>query len=125
MFYLIAKAFITRGEKKYMDACEAAADAIWTRGLLKSESLCHGIPSTGYVLLAMYRLSGYRNIWLNRVRKFYKFMFTEEFHEHKNKTKKTDGRYGLFEGKPGQVCFMVDLLKPREATMPLYFDVFK
>lgn len=52
--------------------------------------------------------------------RFAEFLFTEEF---KTGSRSVTSVCSLFEGLPGTICFLVDLLQPDQSEFPL-FSVF-
>lgn len=113
--YLMAKAYKTFGDQKYLDSCLKCGDLIWSKGLLrKGPGICHGIAGNGYVHLLLHRLTGDPK-HLYRAMKFAEFLETETFTDE---ARKPDRPYSLFEGIAGTVCFLVDLLQPDKAEFP-------
>ena len=56
--YLLARAWLTWREEKYLAALRRAGDLCWEKGLLrKGPGICHGVAGTGYVFLLLYRLT--------------------------------------------------------------------
>lgn len=118
--YLMAKAYLTWREEKYLKCCEKSADLIWQKGLLKKgPGICHGVAGNGYVFLLMYRLT--ENIkYLHRAITFAHFMESEEF---KRNARTPDYPYSLYEGLAGTACFLADLSDPSRAAFP-FLDIF-
>lgn len=112
---LMAKAYLTWQDPRYLESCLRSGQMIWERGLLrKGPGICHGIGGSGYAFLLLYRLTTDLR-WLHRARQFAEFMFTDEFKQART----PDCPYSLFEGLAGTACFLADLLEPRSATFPL------
>ncbi|XP_029180471.2 lanC-like protein 3 [Acropora millepora] len=118
--YLLAKAYLTWMDDKYLQAAKKCAELTWRRGLLrKGPGICHGIAGSGYVFLLLYRLTK-EDLYLYRAQRFAEFMQTEEFQKE---ARTPDSPFSLYEGLSGTVCFYADLLKPSMAAFP-FFDVF-
>ena len=118
--FLLAKAYVTWGDRKYLEALIKAGDLIWERGLLKKgPGICHGISGNGYVFLLLYRLTKDKK-YLHRAVEFYKFMCSDTF---QREARAPDNPYSLYEGIAGMACFLGDLLQPDEATFP-FSDIF-
>jgi hypothetical protein len=93
---------------------------IWKRGLLrKGPAICQGIAGNGYVFLLLYRLNN-DSKHLYRAQQFAQFLFSDKF----KKARIPDNPYSLYEGLAGTVCYLIDVLKPENALLPLYFDIF-
>lgn len=120
VFYLMAKAFKTFGDQKYLDSCLKCGDLIWTKGLLsKGPGICHGVAGNGYVHLLLFRLTGDQK-HLYRAMKFAEFLENETFLEE---ARTPDRPFSLFEGLSGTVCFLVDMLQPENAEFP-FMNIF-
>ena len=118
--WLCAKAYLVWKDEKYLRACKLCSDQVWQTGLLrKGPGICHGIAGNGYVHLLLYRLTN-DDKYLYRALKFAEFLENQEF---KSKSRRPDSPYSLYEGLAGTVCFLVDLLNPKEAEFP-FFDIF-
>lgn len=119
MIYLMAKAYMTWREEKYVKSCIKMGDLIWEKGLLlKGPSLCHGVAGNGYAFLLLYRLTD--NVkYLHRAIAFARFMDKDVF---KKKARTPDHPYSLFEGIAGTACYFADLTDPKQASFP-FFDV--
>lgn len=118
--YLLAKAYHVFKERRYLIACEKAAELIWDRGLLlKGAGICHGIAGNGYAFLILHRLTGDPK-YLYRANAFMQFLTHSEF---ETRARTPDRPYSLYEGIAGTVCFLIDLLAPEEAHFP-FMDVF-
>lgn len=118
--YLLAKAFLLWQDDKYLIACRRVAELIWQKGLLKKgPGLCHGIAGNGYVFLLMYRLTD-EELYLHRAIQFSSFLENPSF---KHNSRVPDNPYSLFEGTAGTVCFLGDLLEPKQAAFP-FCDIF-
>ncbi|XP_017775017.1 PREDICTED: lanC-like protein 3 homolog isoform X2 [Nicrophorus vespilloides] len=118
--YLMAKAYLSWKNDKYLKACERAADLIWEKGLLrKGPGLCHGVAGNGYVFLLLHRLTG-KDKYLHRAIKFSEFLEDAHF---KQMARVPDNPHSLFEGIAGTVCFLSDMLQPQNAAFP-FLDVF-
>lgn len=120
LIYLMAKAYKVYGEQKYLDSCIKCGELVWEKGLLKKgPSLCHGISSSGYVHLLLYRLTDDPK-YLHRAMKFAEFLINEQF---LSEAREPDRPFSLFEGISGTVVFLLDLLDPQNATFP-FMNVF-
>ncbi|XP_068696330.1 lanC-like protein 3 [Montipora foliosa] len=118
--YLLAKAYLTWKDDKYLQAAKRCAEVTWQRGLLrKGPGICHGVAGSGYVFLLLYRLTN-EDLYLYRAQKFSDFMQTEEFQKE---ARTPDSPFSLYEGLSGTVCFYSDLMNPLLAAFP-FFDVF-
>lgn len=118
--YLLAKAYLTWKDDKYLQAMRRCADLTWQKGLLrKGPGICHGVAGSGYVFLLLYRLTK-EDQYLYRAQKFSEFMQTEEFQKG---ARTPDSPFSLYEGLAGTVCFYANLLNPSEAVFP-FFEVF-
>lgn len=93
---LMAKAYKIFKEEKYLNSCLRCGDLVWEKGLLKKgPGLCHGITSSGYVFLLLYRLTNDQK-HLYRAMKFAEFLVNDTF---LNEARQPDRPYSLFEGK--------------------------
>jgi len=118
--YLLAKAYLTWKDGKYLQAARRCAELTWQKGLLrKGPGICHGVAGSGYVFLLLYRLTN-EDEYLYRAQKFSEFMQTKEF---QTGARTPDSPYSLYEGLAGTVCFYADLLNPSSASFP-FFEVF-
>ncbi|XP_070568983.1 lanC-like protein 3 [Ptychodera flava] len=118
--YMMAKAYLTWKEEKYLQACLRCGQLTWQKGLLrKGPGICHGIAGSGYVFLLLYRLTGDPK-HLHRALQFAEFIYTEEFQKS---SRRPDCPYSLYEGLAGTLCFLGDLLQPEKASFP-FFEVF-
>lgn len=118
--YLLAKAYLTWKDDKYLQAMRRCADFTWQKGLLcKGPGICHGVAGSGYVFLLLYRLTK-EDQYLYRAQKFSEFMQTEEFQKG---ARTPDSPFSLYEGLAATVCFYANLLNPSEAVFP-FFEVF-
>lgn len=118
--YLLAKAYLTWKDDKYLQAAKRCAELTWQKGLLrKGPGICHGVAGSGYVFLLLYRLTK-EDEYLYRAQKFSEFMQTKEF---QTGARTPDSPYSLYEGLAGTVCFYADLLNPSLASFP-FFEVF-
>ncbi|XP_070506494.1 lanC-like protein 3 homolog [Chironomus tepperi] len=118
--YLMAKAFKIFGEQKYLDSCLKSGDLVWEKGLLKKgPGICHGIGSSGYVHLLLYRLTNDQK-HLYRAQKFAEFLVDEEF---LSEAREPDRPFSLFEGISGTICYLLDLLEPEHSEYP-FMNVF-
>lgn len=96
------------------------SDKVWNSGLLtKGPGICHGVAGNGYVHLLLYRLTN-EDKYLYRALKFAEFLEDQEF---KRTARKPDNPFSLYEGLAGTVCFLIDLLNPKQAEFP-FFDIF-
>lgn len=119
VIYLMAKAYITWKEDKYLKSCLRCGELVWKKGLLtKGPGICHGVAGNGYVFLLLYRLTG-EPIHLHRALQFASFLFKDEF----KSARTPDSPYSLYEGLAGTVCYLADLLQPENAEFP-FFNVF-
>lgn len=120
MVYLMAKAYLTYKDQRYLDACVKAANFVWRKGLLhKGPGICHGVAGNGYVFLLLHRLTGEAK-YLHRAKMFAEFLSDEEFIRD---ARLPDNPESLYEGTAGTVCFLADLLVPDKAEFP-FQDVF-
>ncbi|GFR62046.1 LanC-like protein 3 [Elysia marginata] len=118
--YLLAKAYLTWQDKRYLQACIRCGDLTWSKGLLKKGSgLCHGVAGSGYVFLLLYRLTNDKK-HLHRALQFANFILSEEFQKG---AEAQDYPFSLYEGLAGAVCFMLDCLQPERAEFP-FFNIF-
>lgn len=118
--YLMAKAYLTFKEEKYLESCKRMADLIWNKGLLKKgPGICHGIAGNGYVFLLLYRLTREPK-YLYRAVEFFNFLGNEQF---LNESRIPDNPYSLYEGLAGTACYVADLTNPLQASFP-FSDVF-
>ncbi|CAG9858056.1 unnamed protein product [Phyllotreta striolata] len=115
IIYLMAKAYMTFKEEKYLNSCLKMADLIWEKGLLKKgPGLCHGVAGNGYAFLLLFRMTKDPK-HLHRALEFYSFMNTGEFQMG---ARTPDYPYSLFEGLAGTACFLADLTQPAHAKFP-------
>jgi len=120
--WLMAKAFILWNEDKYKDSLIKCGELIWEKGLSRGgPGLSHGIAGNGYTFLLLFRLTSDKK-YIHRAKQFANFIFSDQFLQE---CKTPDNPYSLFDGWAGTVCYFVDLLKPEEASFPLFIDVFK
>lgn len=118
--YLIAKAYIVFGDERYLRSCIRATDLVWQKGLLlKGPGICHGVTGNAYAFLLMYRLTQDPK-YLYRADKFMEFLQDPQFLRDANTP---DYPYSLYEGLAGTVCFLIDLLNPKQAYFP-FMDIF-
>lgn len=118
--YLLAKAYLTWRDDRYLQACIRCGELTWNKGLLKKgPGICHGVAGSGYVFLLLYRLTSDKR-YLHRALQFANFLFSQEF---QREARTPDNPFSLYEGLAGTVCFMLDCLQPEKAEFPL-FDVF-
>ena len=118
--YCIAKANLVWKDDKYLNSCRLSSDKVWNKGLIKKgPGICHGIAGNGYVHLLLYRLTN-EDKYLYRALKFAEFLENQEF---KSKARKPDNPFSLYEGLAGTVCFLIDLLNPKNSEFP-FFDLF-
>lgn len=118
--YLMAKAYKTFGDKKYLDSCLKCGDLIWSKGLLrKGPGICHGVAGNGYAHLLLYRLTGDHN-HLYRAMKFAEFLTNDSFLQE---ARSPDRPFSLFEGLSGTICFLIDVLQPDKAEFP-FMNIF-
>lgn len=96
IIFLMAKAHTIFKDQKYLESCLNCGDLVWKKGLLKKgPGLCHGIASSGYVFLLLYRLT-HDQKHLYRAMKFAEFLDEDRF---LNEAREPDRPYSLFEGK--------------------------
>ncbi|GFR62049.1 LanC-like protein 3 [Elysia marginata] len=118
--YLLAKAYLTWQDERYLQACLRCGELTWSKGLLKKgPGICHGVAGSGYVFLLLYRLTNDKK-YLHRALQFAYFIFSEEFQRG---ARTPDSPFSLYEGLAGTVCFMLDCLQPERAEFP-FFNVF-
>ncbi|CAH0551293.1 unnamed protein product [Brassicogethes aeneus] len=118
--YMMAKAYLTFNDIKYLNSCKLMSDLIWNKGMLKKgPGICHGVAGNGYVFLLLYRLTANLK-YLHRANCFCRFMDTERF---KTEARIPDYPYSLYEGLAGTACYLADLANPTEAQFP-FSDVF-
>ncbi|CAG7823215.1 unnamed protein product [Allacma fusca] len=122
--FMFAKAYLTFGDRKYLNACISCGDCIWRFGLLKKgPGICHGVAGNGYVFLLLHRLlqedtTNCKNLY--RAGKFAEFLKNDIFIQY---ARTPDRPYSLYEGLAGTLCFLADLLHPGQAEYP-FFNVF-
>lgn len=117
--YLLAKAYLTYQDKKYLQACIKCGEITWHKGLLKKgPGICHGVAGNGYVFLTLYRLTS-DLVHLHRAVQFSAFLYTKEF----QKARTPDSPYSLYEGLAGTACFIADLMEPAQSSFP-FFNIF-
>lgn len=139
IIYLMAKAYNIFNEQRYLESCLRCGDLTWEKGLLKKgPGMCHGIASSGYVFLILFRLTNDQK-YLYRGMKFAEFLVNKRFLDE---SREPDRPYSLYEGKKyfnlndpaiyrlpffsglsGTVCFLLDLLQPEKAEFP-FMNVF-
>lgn len=120
IIYLMAKAFKIFGDQKYLNSCIKSGDLVWEKGLLKKgPGICHGIGSSGYVHLLLYRLTNDQK-HLYRAQKFAEFLVDDEF---LSEAREPDRPFSLFEGISGTICYLLDLLEPDRSEYP-FMNVF-
>ncbi|XP_018418532.1 PREDICTED: lanC-like protein 3 [Nanorana parkeri] len=118
--YLFAKAYLLSKNPCYLDNCIRCGELTWQKGLLKKgPGICHGVAGSAYVFLLLYRLTG-NSKYIYRAQRFAEFLSTDEFRAG---SCTVESIYSLYEGLSGTVCFLVDLLQPKQAEFPL-FHVF-
>lgn len=121
VIYLMAKAFKTFGDQKYLDSCLKSGDLVWKLGLLmKGPGICHGVAGNGFVHLLLYRLTKDQK-HLYRAVKFAEFLEDKDFVKE---SRAPDRPYSLFEGIAGTVCFLIDILAPETAEFP-FMNIFE
>ncbi|XP_065331557.1 lanC-like protein 3 [Cloeon dipterum] len=118
--YLMAKAYQTWNDEKYLQSCVKCAEVTWNKGLLtKGPGICHGVAGSGYVFLLLFRLTGEQH-YLQRAHAFARFIDSEEFKPY---LLKPDCPFSLYEGLAGTCCFLNDLAYPDTASFP-FSDIF-
>uniref|UniRef100_A0A1B0G9X1 LanC-like protein 3 homolog n=1 Tax=Glossina morsitans morsitans TaxID=37546 RepID=A0A1B0G9X1_GLOMM len=118
--YLLAKAYLIFKEDKYMQALRRSSDLVWNKGFLrKGPGICHGVAGNGYVFLLLYRLT-HEPKYLYRAVKYMELLTNAEFQQ---RARIPNCPHSLFEGVAGTVCFLIDLLNPKQAQFP-FMDVF-
>ncbi|KAI9583955.1 lanC-like protein 3 homolog [Glossina fuscipes] len=118
--YLLAKAYLIFKEDKYIQALRRSSDLVWNKGFLrKGPGICHGVAGNGYVFLLLYRLT-HEPKYLYRAVKYMELLTSVEF---KQRARIPNCPHSLFEGVAGTVCFLIDLLNPKQAQFP-FMDVF-
>lgn len=118
--YLMAKAYKTFGDEKYLNSCLKCGDLIWSKGLLrKGPGICHGAAGNGYTHLLLHQLTGDHK-HLYRAMKFAQFLTNESFLKE---ARSPDRPFSLFEGLSGTNCFLIDILQPDKAEFP-FMSIF-
>lgn len=118
--YLFAKAYLLFNEPKYLEYCIKVGELLWKYGLLrKGPGICHGIAGNGYVFLLLYRLTGDEK-YIHRAHKFMEFLTSDLFLAQSNSA---DRPGSLYEGFSGTICFLLDLMDPKNANFP-FLNVF-
>lgn len=108
IIFLMAKAYKIFNEQKYLDSCLKCGELVWIKGLLKKgPGLCHGIASSGYTFLLLYRLTNDKK-HLYRAMKFAEFLKNEQFLEE---AREPDRPYSLYEGKFNLIRNVSHLIK--------------
>eukprot|EP01065_Artemidia_motanka_P008422 TRINITY_DN14239_c0_g1_i2.p2 TRINITY_DN14239_c0_g1~~TRINITY_DN14239_c0_g1_i2.p2 ORF type:complete len:203 (+),score=58.11 TRINITY_DN14239_c0_g1_i2:816-1424(+) len=111
---LYAKAYELWKEPQYLEHSAAAATVVWQRGLLrKGVGLCHGAAGNAYCFLALHRCTG-DPVWLQRAAHFALFLTDHAV----TLWRCADRPLSLYEGLAGALCFVLDLLAPRQARFP-------
>jgi hypothetical protein len=106
-------------EDKYLQAAEGAANLVWEQGLLKKGvGLCHGIAGNAYLFLALHRVTC-KEKYLYRARVFAEFICQLVKQDDRNLAAL---EYSLFEGSPGTILFLLDLLSPEKSRFPITED---
>ncbi|XP_018334169.1 lanC-like protein 3 homolog [Agrilus planipennis] len=120
IIYLMAKAYLTWNDVKYLNSCIKMADIVWKKGLLKKgPGICHGVAGNGYVFLLMYRLTN-EHKYLHKALSFVNFLENDKF---KREARIPDHPYSLYEGIAGTACFVADCTNPIAAAFP-FSDIF-
>lgn len=102
------------GGGRYLAAAREAAQAVWSRGLLrKGVGLCHGISGNGYALLSLYRATGEPQ-YLGMAQSF--ALFAAEHWEELYEV--PDRPASLYEGLAGAVSFWLDVVDPQNSSWP-------
>ncbi|CAK9293070.1 unnamed protein product [Gordionus sp. m RMFG-2023] len=118
VIYTFLKAAEVFPEKEaiFLSVSLKCGECIWEKGLLaKSYGLCHGVSGNAYAFLALYNFTG-DSLHLNRALKFGKWF--EDYGRHGCRT--PDTPYSLFEGLAGPLNFLIDIICPKSAKLPLY-----
>lgn len=125
----LCEAFKEYGDTKYLDAALRCGDLIWEKGLLlKGFGLCHGISGNGYAFLKLYKTTG-DDKWYYRAIAFADKILSDEdlkrrISDYEDPQRKEigvpDTPYSYMEGYGGTLCFLIDILNPREAKFEGY-----
>jgi len=119
--YMLARAYLTWRDDRYLQSLLKAGDCTWKKGLLrKGPGICHGVAGSGYVFLLLYRLTGQKS-HLYRAEKYGEFLFSEEF---RTGARIPDCPFSLYEGWAGTACYLADLIQPQKAAFPFSNVVF-
>ena len=96
-------------------ACDNAVNVTWSQGLLtKGHGLCHGVSGNAYAFLSMYRHT--HNIKYLRQA----MMFAEWIVDRGDTEGDPDNYFSLFEGLPGNIYFLADMLNPNKSAFPCF-----
>lgn len=118
--WLMVKAFLLWSDDKYKQSVIKCGKLVWRKGLSrKGPGLSNGLSGNGYVFLLLFELTNDKK-YLSMARHFAKFAFSEIFQKESICQKP----YGLFEGWPALVCYMIALSNPSKPQIPLFFDIF-
>ena len=95
--------------------CDNAIDVTWSQGLLtKGHGLCHGVSGNAYAFLSMYRHT-------HNVKYLRQAMTLAEWMVDRGDTEGDPEYYfSLFEGLPGNIYFLADMLNPLKSAFPCY-----
>ncbi|XP_047480852.1 lanC-like protein 2 isoform X1 [Penaeus chinensis] len=114
--FLFAKAYQVFNERSYLEHALKAGESIWERGLLKKGyGLCHGSSGNGYALLYLYQVTGDSEM-LYRAAQF--GHWCQDYGKHGCRT--PDRPMSLFEGLAGNIHFLADIAKPKNAKFPAF-----
>eukprot|EP00639_Heterosigma_akashiwo_P011212 CAMPEP_0206375670 /NCGR_PEP_ID=MMETSP0294-20121207/9012_1 /ASSEMBLY_ACC=CAM_ASM_000327 /TAXON_ID=39354 /ORGANISM="Heterosigma akashiwo, Strain CCMP2393" /LENGTH=464 /DNA_ID=CAMNT_0053823623 /DNA_START=138 /DNA_END=1532 /DNA_ORIENTATION=+ len=106
-------------DQRYLDSAKAAAQIIWTKGILtKGNGLCHGVSGNGYCFLQLHAATGDPEA-LYRAQQFGRACASPAV---ARRQRAPDRPLSLFEGLAGELLFLADLLaRPGQAAFPAVF----
>uniref|UniRef100_A0A914NZS6 Uncharacterized protein n=1 Tax=Panagrolaimus davidi TaxID=227884 RepID=A0A914NZS6_9BILA len=108
-------AYIVLDDEKYLNAADACCEQIWERGIsCEGPGLDNGVSGNGYAFLLMYRLTKNEK-YLSRSKMFSLILMDPEFDKL---MKESENPFSLFEGWSGALCFLTDILDPKNAQFP-------
>lgn len=118
--FFFGKAFEVYQEEKYKKAAEEAGEHVWNFGILKKgPGICHGISGNAYSMLYLYRITKDPK-WLHRSLQFADYICTN----FKN-LRRADTPFSIFEGIPGVILFLEDILRTKTDPNSPRFPVFE
>lgn len=127
---LLTFAYNVFGEAKFLECAEKCAETIWAQGLLrKGLGLCHGVYGNAYAFLNLYRTSGgVKQQYLHWALEFVRLSSTPAYRAsvsaYQDPQRRVQGipdaPTSLMEGTAGELCFLVDLLRPEASYFPGY-----